>query len=1138
MATAWDAWLSMARLDAQLGGPMVARLLALGTDGIIGEVRPGPNEALQVDFKANQGYYGVRPGVFQALAQPNPQAGTMRGQCTCHGSWGGNVCEHVARLLIFVASHPPLARAALSGGDVSARMRELPALLGALSREKVLLRSLEHWAGPSHVDAIDFAIEPTRGASGHAETAQPALLVRVRRAGARGMLSMHELERISLNANDTRTLELLSFKSGKAMVAEGPLASMLLEELRPRGTVPFGSFTKQVVTFSDVAVRPRVRKTLTNRADGSAESLVGEWVSESGELLALASTTLLYRGRFPFLFDVTRRRVHPVAESVDLGAAARLQAIPVIELPKADHSTTAGKILYASMSSRGVDLPPREELGLAAVETPRVVLSLSGTPLDVRGRLEAVYSSRKVVLPAVADASSERDLDTETAAVALLARNGFVTGETDGRPTHGVSGDSAIALWQRGVLELRAWTRPVVEVRLTERLARVRVGAPLRAKVRIAMQGSWLDAKVDFATDDVAVEMAAVKAALAKGTRWVTLSDGALSRISDEVAALAEEAGELLHGGQGLVGAHQLGRLSRWVDEHGGTVDDAVSAFRERLRSLAVGSAKLPPSLKNVLRAYQRRGVAWLQFLEELGAGGILADDMGLGKTLMTLAFISQRKSVSGHAPSLVVCPTSVAPGWIQEAARFTPELRTTLFHGAARDAEAIASSDLVVTTYAIVRRDIEALSKIPFRFVVADEAQNIKNPEAATTHAVKRLRGELRLALSGTPVENRLRELWSLLDFANPGMLATHGAFERRFERPIVENPTGPRASELRAVIRPFVLRRTKGEVLVDLPPKTEIERPCILDVPHKRLYDALALTLRESVSKKIAEVGMARAGMNVLTALLRLRQMSCDPRLVDPDSVVVSAKRTAFLEIVRELVAEGRRALVFSQFVELLRLWRIDLHAENIAYEYLDGSSTDRSSIVERFQNGVAPLFLISLKAGGTGLNLTAADTVIHCDPWWNPAVEDQATDRAHRIGQDKPVTVIRLVAAGTVEEKISALKATKRTLADSVIGATGDGALRGLSEDDLRSLLGDSEGEADAEPEALKSGPERRESEEMAELGRIARAWLSEGRTQRMLGEHLGVAQGMISKLVRGQLESINPENAKRIRALAQP
>ncbi|HVH45364.1 MAG TPA: DEAD/DEAH box helicase, partial [Labilithrix sp.] len=311
---------------------------------------------------------------------------------------------------------------------------------------------------------------------------------------------------------------------------------------------------------------------------------------------------------------------------------------------------------------------------------------------------------------------------------------------------------------------------------------------------------------------------------------------------------------------------------------------------------------------------------------------------------------------------------------------------------------------------------------------------------------------------------------LWSLMTFVNPGMLGTAAEFDSRYEQPMSMRPDGAVAEELRATVRPFVMRRAKSEVLVDLPPKTEVERACVFGLRQKRAYDALALAVREAVGTRTARRKDARTQLSVLTAILRLRQMACDPRLVDPTARPEdSAKRASFLDLVRELVSEDRRALVFSQFVELLTLWREDLDRAKVAYEYLDGSTRDRDAVVDRFQNGKAPLFLVSLKAGGAGLNLTAADTVIHCDPWWNPAAEDQATDRAHRIGQTRAVTVVRLVAQGTIEDKIALLKRKKVELAAAILGRDAlafDEAA--LTDEDVDLLLGDVEGEVDDAPE----------------------------------------------------------------------
>jgi SNF2 family DNA or RNA helicase len=525
----------------------------------------------------------------------------------------------------------------------------------------------------------------------------------------------------------------------------------------------------------------------------------------------------------------------------------------------------------------------------------------------------------------------------------------------------------------------------------------------------------------------------------------------------------------------------------------------------------------------------------------------------------MTLAFLARWKDDAGPLPSLVVCPTSVVGNWVTEAQRFVPQLRVLVLHGGSRAVKIgqISDFDLVVTTYAVLRRDIARLASLRFRCAVLDEAQNVKSATTATARAAQRLVSDMRLALSGTPIENRLGELRAIMSFVNPGMLGTPAEFDERFERPITNDPRGVVAEQLRALVRPFVLRRTKSDVLLDLPPKTEIERSCVLGLRQKRLYDALALTLREAVRKDIEKRGLARSRLSVLTAILRLRQMACDPRLVDPAvPATESAKRAMFLELVRELVAEGRRALVFSQFVALFTLWREDLDREKIAYEYLDGSSVGRAAIVDRFQNGEAPLFLVSLKAGGAGLNLTAADTVIHCDPWWNPAVEDQATDRAHRMGQARAVTVVRLVATGTIEEKIGALKGKKRELATAVLAnadavsgddanaAVAEGALGGLSDEDVEVLLGGLPTPADVRADVREDVDEAQEAvvprrfvaaREVDELRAILRRIESSGTLRKDLARKVGLPVARVTLLLIGHAVPIPTRAAEKIRSL---
>ncbi len=878
--------------------------------------------------------------------------------------------------------------------------------------------------------------------------------------------------------------------------------------------------------------------------------------------------------------------IYPVARDVDLDVAAQLAARSVLRIPAGKLELVGSRLLRATRG-RGVVMPPRESFGLPSLETPTFVLRLSGEPLDFEGELAAVYRSREVVLAGktrdLAAPEETRDRESEERALAAVRRSGLLAavnapgegpGAEDGadesppgRPDEALAleDEAAVVFWQRGLLNLRDEADPAIEVVLSETLARVRVGQPLESRVRVSLEGNWLDTRLEFSSGELGVELDAIREALGRKRRWVRLSDGLLSRISASIEALTDEARVMMDGkAAALLPAHQLGRIDCWLEENDGRVDAEIEALRGRLRALAVSAEPvMPRGLVATLRGYQRRGLAWLQFLQALGAGGFLADDMGLGKTITTLAFLLQRKEAEGSAPSLVVCPTSVATNWVEEAARFTPDLRVVLLHGASRkrDHASLAEADVVITTYALLRRDLVRLETQPFRVVVLDEAQNIKNADAATTRAAGRLTASMRLALSGTPMENRLAELWSLASFANPGILGTVRAFETRFERPIVADPKSPVAAELRALVRPFLLRRTKDEVLGELPPKTEIDRFVNLRRDDKRMYDALAHALRTSVAKDLAKRG-AESSLSVFTALTRLRQMACDPRLVDPKSPPnASAKREAFLELVRELVLEGRRALVFSQFVQLLTLWRKDLDAENIAYEYLDGSTVKRDEVVRRFQEGHAPLFLVSLKAGGAGLNLTAADTVIHCDPWWNPAVEDQATDRTHRIGQEKPVTVVRLVARGTIEEKILSLKARKRELVHAVIGDDA-GALAGLTQADVQRLLGDAAGEDsrdsdhDAPASAAGAAPEARASSAQAADGArltdklattkeivspeyydvVARAkhWLAtSGRVESDLALLVDLPPEYAARLVRGQPFPCSRAVARRIR-----
>lgn len=517
---------------------------------------------------------------------------------------------------------------------------------------------------------------------------------------------------------------------------------------------------------------------------------------------------------------------------------------------------------------------------------------------------------------------------------------------------------------------------------------------------------------------------------------------------------------------------YQALHVAAALEAHGIEIDadEGFQEFLTKLRNFTeLTPIDVPGNFRGTLRDYQRVGFNWLSFMREYGLGGILADDMGLGKTIQALVLLlSHHKNGQQRLPSLVVAPTSVVYNWMTEAQRFTPTLSTDLFLGRERGEllhklgrEGARKPDVVFTTYGIIRRDYETLKNIPFEYVILDEAQNIKNPDSVGAKACKQLHALHRLTLTGTPVENRLKELWSIFDFLMPDFLGTYRDFNDNFERQIEAGIEGV-GQKLRRIVHPFILRRMKSQVERELPDRTDIINLCELDEEQRSLYLDVLDECRQKVFGEIASRGLARSQISVLAALLRLRQACCDPRLLknrsDSRPLPPSTKLSALLEMIDELVEEGHKVLVFSQFVEMLTLIRNELDTSTYNYEYLDGQTPakERLEKVNRFNADESiPIFLISLKAGGTGLNLTGADYVIHYDPWWNPAVENQATDRAHRIGQTRHVFNYKLITKGTVEEKILALQKKKKELAELVIGGD-EGVAKELTQEDLEFLF----------------------------------------------------------------------------------
>jgi superfamily II DNA or RNA helicase len=580
-----------------------------------------------------------------------------------------------------------------------------------------------------------------------------------------------------------------------------------------------------------------------------------------------------------------------------------------------------------------------------------------------------------------------------------------------------------------------------------------------RLKVQVESDTDWFDVSVEAEVEGLGAELPELLRALREGQPFVRLTDGSMGMVLPEWLAQHRRLATLGKLSDGALrvpraAAPLLDAMLATLPDVEVEIDAAFRKLRARLASAtAVEPCREPRSFRGELRPYQRDALGWFRFLGDIGLGGCLADDMGLGKTVQVLAMLAARRQAR---PSLVVAPKTVVFNWIDEARRFAPRLRVVDYTGPDRSLRraAAAEADLVVTSYPILRLDAAELATWELEYAILDEAQAIKNPEARVTEAARVLRARRRLALTGTPVENHLGDLASILEFLNPGLTCASDAL-----RALLGTRPGDAAdlTPLARALRPFLLRRTKDQVLPDLPTRTEQVLRCQLGTDQRRQYDELLRHYRAALLPQVARDGMARSTMHVLEALLRLRQAACHAGLIDPRSAsAASAKLDTLLDHVAEATESGHKALIFSQFTSFLALLRARLDAGGVTYEYLDGQTRDRKERVTRFQTDPAcKLFLISLKAGGSGLNLTAADYVYLLDPWWNPAVEAQAIDRTHRPGQTRPVLAYRLIAENTVEDKILELQARKRQLASGIFADDG-GGLAKLSVADLELLF----------------------------------------------------------------------------------
>ncbi len=599
---------------------------------------------------------------------------------------------------------------------------------------------------------------------------------------------------------------------------------------------------------------------------------------------------------------------------------------------------------------------------------------------------------------------------------------------------------------------------------------KVRSASSFSGGVRLSEETGMLE--LSFQVDDIDMEeLGRVLEALREKKRYHRLKDGSFLPLDGVDSTLARAAEMIDALG---ISKRELKKQTLQVPKYRALYIDSClkdrnlplerdRAFKRLVQNInrpADTGFEVPESLKGVLRDYQKTGYKWLKTLAAYGLGGILADDMGLGKTLQTLAFIlSERERAA--APALVVAPTSVVYNWQEEAGQFAPELKTVVVSGTPKEREALIKeareADLVITSYALMRKDIERYQDIDFGYCFLDEAQHIKNPGSLSARAVKTLKARGRFALTGTPLENSLTELWSIFDFVMPGYLFSHQKFSKKYERPIIKNQNRQALEELQKQIAPFILRRMKKEVLKELPPKTETRMLTDLTREQKKVYLAYWYRAKGEIEEALATRGFEKSRIQILTALTRLRQICCHPGTFLEDYRGDSGKLQSLKELVQDTLAGGHRILLFSQFTGMLSIIRNHLEQEGISYFYLDGSTRteERGKLVQAFNGGEADVFLISLKAGGTGLNLTGADTVIHYDPWWNPAVEEQAADRAYRIGQENPVQVINLITRDTIEEKIYELQQKKRAMIDSVI-SPGETMLSRMTEQEVRELF----------------------------------------------------------------------------------
>ncbi|MGQ9780407.1 MAG: DEAD/DEAH box helicase [Bacillota bacterium] len=988
------------------------------------------------------------------------------------------ICKHIVAVLIYLIKGKPAAE---EDTDPRAQrfLDELFALAGPspMNRERLYLEPLLYFeqdyryplslalkAGPERLykvkDLRRFLLDLS---SGRAIALTPKVTVRAGleslspedAALVRALLEVEAWSKAATELSPYATVENLFFRKDRLLLC-GKALEMTLDALYGRtfSLIRYGIPTeRQTVKEGPIPLSFALREkndrlVLTVKIEDNPIPLTPE-------------------GNY-FLYGGTIHRV-PSEQAAVLHALRRVyyhRPQQPIVLPSGRTDQLLGRLVPLLARGGKVELQGALKEALAHADlTCRVYLDEEGGELVAR--LEFRYGEEIVFTALNEDTPAPRpvlrDLDGERRMLATLAELGFTPGAEG---LFHLAEDRLPDFLASGLARLQE----EAEVFCTQAVKNLRLKRPGRIRAGLGLNRADL-LTFEFSIEGIdRSELPGLFAALREKKRFFRLRDGSLLSLEEPALKdLAELLAEMDLSGRDLAAAavelpkYRAFYLENRLAEIEGVQiarNAALTRLVEAVREPGKADHPVPAGLVGVLRPYQETGFRWLATLAAHGLGGILADEMGLGKTIQVLAFLAAEKA-AGRGPSLVVAPTSLLYNWEAEAKRFAPELRTVVVTGPPAERKKrlreLDGVDLVITSYPLLRRDQELYTGLEFSYCFLDEAQHIKNPQTINAHSVKAICAGAKFALTGTPIENSLAELWSIFDFVLPGYLYSRQKFTQRFEGPIVRDGNEEVVSDLARRIRPFILRRTKKDVLPELPAKIESVLWAELTTEQKKLYLLYLERTRQEVAQELASLGLAKSRLKILAALTRLRQICCHPALFVEGYRGESGKMLLLEEILEDALEAGHRVLLFSQFTSMLDLIRARLRERGIGHFYLDGSvkAAERLALVEAFNAGEGKVFLISLKAGGTGLNLTGADTVIHYDPWWNPAVEDQATDRAHRLGQENVVQVIKLITRGTIEEKVHELQQTKKALIDAVV-RPGETFLEKLSEEEIRALF----------------------------------------------------------------------------------